>query len=86
MNKPEHINRMNTINKLKPGEPITMICPPNIKVMITGANHCDKGVEYTTLHYVDGTLECVKTDEIKNCDWDNWFSIVGSIQELRKKP
>lgn len=60
------------------------ICPPNIQAQLTGAWRCEKARDTTTLHYLDGTTETVRTAAIpKETDWTNWFSIVGMIQSLR---
>lgn len=63
----------------------TTIIPPNIQAAMTGAVKCEKGDLQTTLFYEDGTTEPVRTSDIPDrIDWENWFSIVGTIQSLRK--
>ena len=61
------------------------ISPPLIQARMTGAVRCIKNARHTTLVYEDSTEETVLTDKLPTTiDWENWFSIVGGIQSLRK--
>jgi hypothetical protein len=72
---------------MKEGEPVTVICPPKIQAMMTGAWKAEKSAHELCLFYTDGSTETVKLSDIPdNTDWQSWFAIVGAVQELRKQP
>lgn len=55
---------------------------------MTGAWKADKSTSEIRLHYTDGTTETARLDALKETpvDWQNWFSIVSTVQSLRKNP
>lgn len=62
-----------------------VIWPPKIHQLMTGVLLCEKGPETTRLIYPNGKTETVKTADLPaTINWENWFSIVGGIQSLRK--
>ena len=83
---PTQLFRLPAKNKLT--NKLTMkriIIPSKLHALMSGAVQCNKGKRKTDLIYTDGTKDTVKTDSIPaSTNWENWFSIVGAIQSLRK--
>lgn len=63
----------------------TLVVYPNITAMMCGVWAYFKTANTITLKYTDGTEESCKLSRMGKTDWDNPFSVVGSVQEAARK-
>jgi hypothetical protein len=66
-------------------EKCKLIVPPTFLSKMSGAYKCETNKRITRLTYNDGMIEEVETSKLPETDWENWFSIVGSVQSLRRE-
>ena len=69
---------------MKTGDPVTLIVPPRIQAMMTGAWKLEVGAHDARLTYTDGTWEEVPASLLRDIDGDDWFRIVSTVQSQRK--
>ena len=69
---------MTHAHKLKKGQPCTRITPPNIKVLLTGATHCEFVHPHYRLYYTDGSYEDAMLETVP--DIEDWFALTSAIQ------
>lgn len=65
----------------------TLIVPPSINAMLTGATMARVFPHFIELQYEDGTTETAKKSHplMASIDYESWFSIVGCVQAAARE-
>lgn len=68
-----------------PGEPVTLLVPPHVYTMMSGATQIEIAHPRYRITYTDGTTEEATCENISDENRKDWFFLVATIQETARQ-